>query len=142
MSKFAIEVATKSRLPVSYLRAVCHNRYWEDATVNGVEDTDGKLIPLREGDNWCPTIDLATGKIEGWPDGTTADIHYKVVDEGLYQLLDAHRQVVAEVDGYVINMMCPEGEGYGDYVIMKVGPDGTIANWKVDLSPFEANKDD
>ena len=43
-----------------------------------------------------------------------------------------------EIDGYVPSMMCPEGDGYGDYVIMKVAEDGTIANWRVDLSEFEA----
>ena len=26
--------------------------------------------------------------------------------------------------------MCPEEAGYGDYVVMKIGADGTIANWK------------
>ena len=34
-------------------------------------------------------------------------------------------------------MMCPEKGGNGDYVIMNVGADGTIANWKTDLSDFE-----
>ena len=27
-------------------------RYWEDAIVNGVEDSEGDLIPCREGDLW------------------------------------------------------------------------------------------
>jgi hypothetical protein len=29
------------------------------------------------------------------------------------------------------------GEGYGDYVIMSIGPNGAIDNWRVDLEPFE-----
>lgn len=139
-----VELKTKQSVSVKYLRAVCGVRYWEDATVNGVEDADGKLIPRGSGEKdhlgggeWSPVIDLATGKIEGWPEGTTADIHYKVYDDGLYQLLDADRNVVAERNGYVIKMMCPEGGGYGDYVIMTVGADGTIAKWKVDLREFE-----
>jgi hypothetical protein len=149
MTDLTIEVVTKQRRPVKYLRAECGVRYWEDATVNGVEDADGKLIPCGSGERddlgggkWSPVIELATGKIEGWPQGTTADIHYKVCDDGLYQLLDADRNVVAEKDGYVINMMCPEGKGYGDYVIMKVGPDGVIANWEVDLREFESKEND
>jgi hypothetical protein len=141
MSEITIEVTTKRKVPVKYLRAECAVRYWEDASVNGVEDTDGKLIPLREGDNWAPTIDLATGKIENWPQGTTAQIHYKVCDEGKYLLLDADRSEVCIKDGYVISMMCPEGEGYGDYVIMNVAEDGTIDKWEVDLSEFEASDD-
>jgi hypothetical protein len=29
--------------------------------------------------------------------------------------------------------MCPEGNGYGDYVIMKVDAEGRIANWRPDV---------
>jgi hypothetical protein len=138
---------TSREVQVRYLRARCGVRYWEDAEVNGVQDSDGSRIPCREGTaadndrlgggNWCPTIDMLTGKIENWPEGTTADIHYKVCDDGDYELLDENRNVVRSIDGYVIDMMCPEGEGYGDYVIMTIAADGTIANWKVDLSEFE-----
>lgn len=143
---FALEIPTKTSVEVRYLRAECGVRFWEDATVNGAEDTDGSLIPCRKGtaaDNdhlvggtWCPVIDLHTGKIENWPQGTTADIHYKVCDDGAYELLDADKTVIKLIDGYVITMMCPEGEGFGDYVIMKIAEDGTIANWQVDLSEF------
>jgi hypothetical protein len=132
-----IEVRKKTRIAVKFLRARCGVRYWEDATVNGRSDDDGSLIPCRNGDEWSPTIDLAAGRIIGWPQGTTADIHYKVCDDGIYELLDEHRNTVAKREGYVIGMMCPERNGYGDYIIMKVGPDGVIANWKVDLSDFE-----
>ena len=38
--------------------------------------------------------------------------------------------------------MCPEGEGYGDYVIMKIDGDGKIEKWVADLSEFEANDND
>jgi hypothetical protein len=141
-----ISVTTKSVVVVKYLRARCGVRYWEDATVNGVEDADGSRIPLREGTAanndhlgggfWCPTINLETGIIENWPKGTTASIHYKVCDEGEYELLDADRNVVVAIDGYVPQIMCPEGSGYGDYVIMKIDGDGKIANWQVDLQEF------
>lgn len=144
MGEITLEVHNKKRVPVKYLQAECGVRYWEDATVNGAVDTDGSLIPCRDpkpndslgGGTWLPVIDLETGKIEGWPEGTTADIHYKVCDDGAYHLLDADRVVISSIDGYVPKIMCPEGDGYGDYVIMSVGPDGTIAKWKVDLSEF------
>lgn len=152
MSEVKLKVMRSEEVEVRYLRARCGVRYWEDGTVNGEEDADGSRIPCRKGttaDNddlgggeWCPTIDLNTGKIEGWPEGTTADVHYKVCDDGDYELLDENRNVIACVEGYVIDMMCPEGSGYGDYVIMKIGPDGTIANWSVDLSPFEEESND
>jgi hypothetical protein len=142
--ELTLEVTETKRVPVKYLRAECGVRYWEDATVNGVEDTDGALIPCRDpkpndhlgGGTWRPLIDLDTGRIVDWPQGTTAEIHYKVCDDGLYRLLDEQMNEVRAVDGYVITMMCPEGQGYGDYVIMKVGEDGSIANWKIDFSDF------
>lgn len=131
-----IELTQKVTKEVKYLSADCGVRYWEDGEVNGVEDTDGKLIPLRVKDAWCPTIDLETGVIQEWPQGTTADVHYKVCDAGIYKLLDGEKSVVATIDGYVPSMMCPGGNGYGDYVIMSIGPDGKIADWEIDLDEF------
>jgi hypothetical protein len=120
-----------------YLKAECGVRYWEDATVNGVDDVDGTLIPCRDGDAWMPLIDIDTGIIQDWPKGTVADIHYKVCDDSRYYLLASDIQTIAKVDGYVIPMMYPEGNGYGDYVIMKVNGDGKIANWRKTFNGFE-----
>lgn len=136
-----ITVKTEVKKPVRYLRAECGVRYWEDATVNGVEDTDGTLIPCREGDTWTPVIDLETGRIENWPQGTKASIHYKVCDDGAYELHDADGGLVKRITGYVIKMMCPKENGFGDYVIMDVYPDGLIEDWKVDLNEFEKDDD-
>lgn len=123
-------------MEVAYLKAKCGVRYWEDATVNGEIDEDGSRIPCREGDYWSPLIDLRTGAIVNWPEGVTADIHYKVCDDGEYGLCDANGKVVHAVDGYVPSIMSPGDNGYGDYVIMTIGPDGKIADWKVDFAGF------
>ena len=120
-----------------YLKAECGVRYWEDATVNGVEDEDGSRIPFRSGDAWRPLIDLETGAIVDWPSGVTADIHYKVCDDGRYALLDADHHPLRDIDGYVPGMLSPGGSGYGDYVIMKVDGEGRIENWRADLSYFD-----
>lgn len=105
-------------------------RYWEDATVNGVEDEDGSLIPCREMDLWKPVIDLDSGKIINWKQGVPADIHYKVCDAGSYFLKDENGDIKLSIeDDYVPAIMCPEGSGYGDYIIMKVNEDGMIENW-------------
>ena len=82
-----ITVMKPTTVKVEKIKARCGVRYWEDGTVNGVEDTEGDLIPLRQGDDWCPTIDVETGRIEGWPGGTTASVHYKVCDDGRYALV-------------------------------------------------------
>ena len=148
----ALRLKETRAVPVKFLRARCGVRYWEDGTVNGEEDADGSRIPCRAGtpaDNdhlgggdWCPVIDLDTGRIDGWPEGTTASVHYKCCDDGDYELLDAERNVVKSFDGYVPGIMCPEGEGYGDYVIMEIAADGTIAKWKVNLSEWERDEND
>jgi hypothetical protein len=132
-----IEITAKSKVAVKYLRADIGVRYWEDATVNGVVDEDGSRIPCSNSASWMPLIDLETGVVQRWPAGTVAEIHYKVCDDGAYFLLDDEFQIVKKIDGYVPPIMCPEGGGYGDYVIMKIDGDGKIANWKVDLRAFE-----
>ncbi|MFA5630317.1 MAG: hypothetical protein WC997_02295 [Porticoccaceae bacterium] len=106
-------------------------RYWEDATVNGVEDIDGTLVPCRKGDAWAPTIRLADGYIKGWPEGTTASIYYKVCDQGLYWLLSEGGLRIAKWRGDYVpdNILCVGENGYGDYIIFKVNGDGFIENW-------------
>lgn len=102
-------------------------RYWEDATVNGVEDKDGALIPFRSGDMWLPIIDIDTGTIVGWPAGTTAEIHYKICDAGKYKLADADRKEIGAFGGYYVpSILCPDEDGCGDYIIMNVGESGKI----------------
>lgn len=132
-----LTITRREQVTVAYLRAWCGVRYWEDAKVNGVPDDNGDLIPFRVDDIWMPLIDLNTGEICGWPLGTTAKIHYKVCDDGWYELLDEDMNTVSKIDGYVPNIMCPGGDGYGDYVIMNVDGNGRIENWKVCLEAWE-----
>lgn len=120
---------------IKYLAVKANVRHWEDATVNGVEDTDGK-IPCRGGDNWCPLIDIDKGVILNWVQGATAEIHYKVCDAGEYSLLDDNKEVIKTIDGYVPKIMCPEDDGYGDYIIMNVLATGQICNWAIPLDEF------
>jgi len=106
-------------------------RYWEDAFVNDIQDDEGELIPGRVGDEWRAKIELATGKIVDWPEGTTADIHYKVCDAGEYWLLDTEGNKLAVRNGYVPgDFLCHGDNGYGDYIILKIGPDGQIENYQ------------
>lgn len=104
---------------------------------HGDEDMPAKF-PFRTGDMWIVYVDLATGKIKGWP-GPAFDLYMKVCDEGTYRLL-ADGQEVAMIDGYVPNKLVP-GE-YGDYVDLKIAADGTITNWpkRPDLSAFERSE--
>ena len=113
-----------------YIEVVAGVRYWEDAIVNGVVDTDGTLIPFRRGQVWNPLIDLETGRIVDWPSGTNAEIHYKVCDDGEYWLLDSDMESLAYHEGYVPDEYLCHGEsGYGDYIIMNIDSDGYIQNY-------------
>lgn len=108
-------------------------RYWEDAVVNGDVDVDGSLIPGGNGGLWRARISLEAGHVEDWPQGTTASIHYKVCDAGLYWLTDAAGARLAQWCGhYVPNaFLCHGDDGHGDYIIMTVEPDGQIRNYRV-----------
>ena len=128
-----VTVTKRVEIPVKYLKATCGVRYWEDAEVNGKpEADDNPTIPCRQGDDWCPLIDLETGKIEGWPEGVTAKTHYKVCDDGHYWLLDDARRQVGKWWGHYVPdaFLCHGDRGYGDYIILTVGEDGIIAGWK------------
>lgn len=122
--------------PAKWLRVDAGVRYWEDATVNGEEDIDGSRIPRgdRGGGRWRPVIEVDTGRINGWPQGTTASVHYKVCDDGVYTLEAEDGTVIRSHDGYVPDCMCPKEPGYGDYIIMDIGPDGVIAGWDPELA--------
>lgn len=124
------------------LKASLGVRYWEDGDVNGkADDERHPTIPLRQGAYWNIEIDLETGVIVDWPEGVTASVHYKVCDAGVYTLLDKDGTEIARIDGYVPSILYPEGNGYGDYVIMEIDGTGQIKSWKNDLSYF-SNRDD
>lgn len=118
-------------MQAAYIEVEAEVRYWEDATINGQEDTDGTLTPFRFGDKWCPWIRLADGWVVNWPEGTTADIHYKVCDQGEYWLSTDECRVAKWKGDYVPDaFLCHGDTGYGDYIIFKVGADGKIEGWR------------
>lgn len=115
-----------------YLEVSANVRYWEDANVNGVDDVEGKLIPMRDEDLWRPTIRLSDGMVMGWPEGTVADVHYKVCDEGEYWLLDENHKRIAKYESAYVpdDFLCVGERGYGDYIILKINERGFIDGWE------------
>lgn len=115
-----------------------HVRYWEDTTVNGIDDNkNGDNVPCKQGEFWCPVIDVATGIIENWEIGETANIHYKVTDGCGWDLLGENNTVIkSQADGYVPNTLCPAERGYGDYIIMNIDENGQIDKWCFDIDDF------
>lgn len=113
-------------------------RYWEDSTINGIEDTDsGDRTPCKNGDLWCPVINVATGIIENWEIGKTASIHFKVADGCGWELVDSIGNTIkSQDDGYVPKTLCPAENGYGDYIIMNIDEKGQIEKWRFDIDDF------
>ena len=128
----AVLVGSGTLLGAALLVVEAEVRYWEDAYVDGEEDTEGTLIPLCSGALWKPVIELATGQIQDWPIGKRADIHYKVCDQGQYWLADAsgNRRWKYRGDYVPDSLLCVGDRGYGDYIIFSVGPDGVIEEWR------------
>jgi hypothetical protein len=124
-------------IDVIYLSVKAGVRYWEDAVVNDVEDVDGNLIPCRNDDYWCPIIEIETGKILNWKLGVTANIHYKVCDDGYYYLLDKSQNLELGKEGYVLDCLSIESQGFGDYITIKVDENGFIRNWKFSQKDLE-----
>lgn len=134
-----------------YLKVDAGVRYWEDAEVNGIGDTNceetnnspampcaefiGEQYRILHGENWRwrPLIDIETGKIVNWKQGTTANIHYKVCDDFVCDILGADEDVIESYSGYVPSVMCPADEGYGDYIIMNINENGFIQGWNKQL---------
>jgi hypothetical protein len=128
----------------THIEVSANVRYWEDATINGKEDTDGTLTPLKNGECWCPVIRLADGLVMDWPQGVAADIHFKVCDAGEYWLLDENKNRIAKWGGYYVpgDFLCHGDEGYGDYIIMKIGADGMVSGWKAPSVEYAHDDDD
>lgn len=82
---------------------------------------------------WCPKIDVENGKIINWPEGNTANVNYKVCDEcGINYYED--NKLICNNDNYNYcpDFLCPDEEGYGDYIFMTIEKDGTIIKWNKD----------
>lgn len=75
-------------------------------------------------------LDLDARTVRDWPEGKMARLHLKVVDEGVYDLLDEDGEVLMSLAGAYVPS-CVPGK-YGDYVVMSVGPDGVVEGWRPD----------
>ena len=107
-------------LDIAYIRVVAGIRH-------GTEDMPADF-PFRNGDTWDVLIDINSGRITGWPEGTQFDLCIKVVDCGSYYLLDSDLETVESLENdYVPNGIIPGS--YGDYIECKIQSDGTIAEW-------------
>jgi hypothetical protein len=120
-----IKTMVEKEVEFDAIRCALHVRHGEEVIPND--------FPLRNGDMWNATIDIATGKIRDWPSGMKMQaVYMKVVDEGCYYLLAGDKIIAALDQEYVPG--CIPGE-YGDYVDFKIAPDGTIDRWSRFCTP-------
>lgn len=132
------KIKTEKEVDIKTLEVKARVRYWDDAEINGERNENGELVPFKNGDLWCPIIDVDSGVIKDWPQGTIANIHFKVCDAGSYFLKDDQGNVIFSIENdYVPSILCPEENGYGDYIIMKIDENGKIQNWFPDIEDFE-----
>ena len=91
-------------------------------------------IGYKEADYWNLVIDVNTGQVENWPKGLCLSTHFKVCDDGLYQILDTEKNVIWDSIKtkyyYVPYFLAIEDEGYGDYIYININGDGYINNWR------------
>lgn len=78
-------------------------------------------------------IDIDEGKILHWRKGNTAFICNRPINSGIYTFLDENNKVIFNISDYVPDGLDIEEEGDGNYIIMKVLPNGMINNWNKNL---------
>ncbi|MCQ2739803.1 MAG: hypothetical protein MJ237_06205 [bacterium] len=135
---------------IRFIKLESNVRYWEDADVNGEEDVDlyeakeptkprmpfavpnGEKINYTNQDDykWVITIDTKTGNIVGWPQGTTANVHYKTCDENYITFCDAAKEPIDDAyECYVPGFLSIGDSGYGDYIIFNIEENGHITDF-------------
>lgn len=124
-------ISTLQEVDIRFLAIDAGVRYWEDGKINGrQDDADAPSMPFSESGRWRIIIDIDSGVIVNWPKGATASVHYKVCDDGIYELRSANNELIKRIDNdYVPSVLCPDEPGYGDYIIMTINEYGCISGW-------------
>jgi hypothetical protein len=133
-----VKLKIEKEYDIKTLKVNAGVRYWEDAYVNGIQDTEnGDNIPCKVGNMWCPEIDIESGNILNWKPGIKAHINYKVCDCLGFEILDDNDEIVlSSDDGYVPSTLSPAANGYGDYIKMKIDEFGKIDGWEFKIHDF------
>ena len=123
-------IKVKKDVDIRIVRISIAPRYIGDSDDDDIP-SDFPLLDLGRG-VWNADVLIDTGEIVDWPKGDPRSMHVKVCDAGIYSLLDAEGNVLAEHDGYVPHGVVPGS--YGDYVELTINENGVITNWPKDPS--------
>lgn len=140
-----VKIKIEKEVELKNLIVNAEPRYWEDSSIDGVSSSEiGEFFPCKNGDNWQPVIDIESGKILNWDFGKKAVIHFKTADQCAYSISDINGGIVLIKDwSYVPDILCPVGDGFGDYIIMDIDENGVIDKWEKEkiLECFESEDD-
>lgn len=93
-------------------------------------------IGYKPSDYWSFAIDVKEGKVLDWPKGYCISTHFKVCDDGLYQVLDTEGNVIWDSMKtkyyYVPDFLSIGDEGYGDYMYLDIDGEGKIKDWETE----------
>lgn len=131
----------KIKFDAKLLELDVHPRYVEDATINGIpeyteEDIYDCKVPkmpfmfkMNDGWHWIININLDKGYIVAWPKGTTAKVHYKVCNDGVYTLVYNDYEKIRWENIYVPSILDSSGKSFGDYIEFDIDENGYIKNF-------------
>lgn len=92
-------------------------------------------------DKTCLIFDLYEKKLFDWEDkvGKSFNFFMKIVDMGIYVLMDDDFNEVSVINGYVPNKVVPPTDGFGDYIDFTIDNNGKVSWYdydKIDFSEF------
>ena len=110
---------------------------FDDGMGTELQYEEGFVPPMinRENQTLEVIVDMQERKAVDW-DEDKGYIHMwaKLCDSGIYTLLDADRNPLCQIAGYVPNALVPPYErGFGDYLELTIEADGTLPDWKSEL---------
>lgn len=96
-------------------------------------------IGYKPSDYWNIVIDINSGKVLGWPEGFCIRTHFKICDDGLYQVVAKDGTIVWDsIESgyyYVPNFLEIGDDGWGDYMYLDIDGEGNIKDWKEEAIP-------
>ena len=128
----------------AFLRVFAPNRFPQDSTVNGIHDCminprmpnigrDKKVADKVFGDYFPMEFDIniQTGQISNWTKDLFAVMDIKVVDMGVYSILNAAGETLLSLKySSVPSLLEIDDENNGDNIYISTDGEGYIQNWK------------
>lgn len=115
---------------------------FDDGVMTELECDDEFVPPMLNANDQLLEflIDLKERKAVGWNyEEGYLRMWAKVCDAGTYTLMDAKKNPLCQICGYVPNKLIPPLEkGFGDYIELAIEADGTVNDWPAipDFSEF------